>query len=302
MLCYINNVMKQCKIKRVIKVNVEKGNLHINEKQQCSGGDFGDVSISGAGHLTQNINCHSFKTSGSAVVDGKVTCESFYVSGRVQVNGALHCLGEAKVSGKATITQKVSSQSMRVSGSLTTEKELEVKELQVSGSMKAVELNAEQVKVSGSTTINDSMTVQELGVSGWLRVGKTIEAEQMKVSGRLNCEGFINGEEIELEAMSGSSFAEIGASKIKISRYQSGHPINQVISSIIQTVAGPFSPIRKINGNQIEADDIYVEYAKIKKICGHHIVIGPECEIEEIEYSGTLTIDQTSRVKYQVKR
>lgn len=57
-----------------------------------------------------------------------------------------------------------------------------------------------------------------------------------------------------------------------------------------------------MTAQQIEADEVYVEYANIRHLSGYEMIIGPECEIDEIEYSGSLTIDETSTVKNQIKR
>lgn len=54
-----------------------------------------------------------------------------------------------------------------------------------------------------------------------------------------------------------------------------------------------------MTAQQIEADEVYVEYANIRHLSGYEMIIGPECEIE---YSGSLTIDETSTVKNQIKR
>ena len=52
---------------------------------------------------------------------------------------------------------------------------------------------------------------------------------------------------------------------------------------------------------QIEADRIYVEYAYIKKISGHDIIIGPGCEITAIDYTGSVEIHENSTVKKLTK-
>lgn len=57
-----------------------------------------------------------------------------------------------------------------------------------------------------------------------------------------------------------------------------------------------------MTAQQIEADEVYVEYANIRHLSGYEMIIGPECEIDEIEYSGSLPIDETSTVKNQIKR
>lgn len=140
------------------------------------------------------------------------------------------------------ITQKVIGNRVSVSGSLKTEKELLAQDLLVCGSVNSNALLTKQVTVTGSLSVETSMTVEQLKVSGWLKVGRNINAEQVKLTGCLTCDGLINAEERELESMSGSNVKEIGAAKVKVIRYQRTHPINQMFSSLIQIVAGPFLP------------------------------------------------------------
>jgi hypothetical protein len=46
----------------------------------------------------------------------------------------------------------------------------------------------------------------------------------------------------------------------------------------------------------IEGDDIYLEYVKAKVVRGNNIEIGPDCEIDLIEYKNTLKQHESSRV------
>jgi hypothetical protein len=51
----------------------------------------------------------------------------------------------------------------------------------------------------------------------------------------------------------------------------------------------------------IEGEEIDIEGTKADLVRGRNVVIGSGCEIERVEYSGTLTVDKTAKVEEQVK-
>lgn len=51
----------------------------------------------------------------------------------------------------------------------------------------------------------------------------------------------------------------------------------------------------------IEGEDIDLESTKAELVRGRNVVIGAGCEIERVEYSGTLTVDKAAKVGEQVK-
>ena len=296
-----------------------KQDLHISTKAEMPGGTFSDVHISGQGVINGDLTCEQLKVSGSGRLNGNVKTFEMKVSGKVDLeetlvsqvlkvsgslksNGSIHCQEELKVSGQLKNSQHIAAQNLKVSGKLSTEGSVEVTDGHISGVYRSETLTVKQGKISGIATINKSLSAHELKVSGHLTVGDSIEAEQLKVTGRLNCEGFINSEKVELEGNSKSTFNEIGASEVKIIRYYHRYPINSVFSSMINGLSEMFGSSYKVSGNLIEADSVYVESANIKKISGHDVVIGPNCIIDEVDYTGTLSVDKESLVKQSSMR
>ena len=53
--------------------------------------------------------------------------------------------------------------------------------------------------------------------------------------------------------------------------------------------------------NLIEADEIDLEYTDCETVRGVNVHIGPECVIDRVEYSGTLTTDANCTVREKVK-
>ncbi len=296
-----------------------KQDLHINNKAEILGGTFLDVHISGRGVINGDLICEQLKVSGFGRLNGNVKTSEMKVSGKVDLeetlvskvlkvsgllkaNGSIHCQEELKVSGQLKNSKPMITKRLKVSGKLSTEGSVEVVDGHISGVYRSEALVMKQGKFSGIATINKSLSAHELTVSGHLTVRDSIEAEQLKVTGRLNCEGFINSERVELEANSKSTFNEIGASEVKIIRYNHRYPKNSVFSSMMNGLLEIFGLSYKVSGNLIEADSVYVESANIKKISGHDVVVGPNCMIDEVDYTGTLSVDKESLVKQLAKR
>ncbi|MCL0069946.1 hypothetical protein M1O56_05235 [Dehalococcoidia bacterium] len=51
----------------------------------------------------------------------------------------------------------------------------------------------------------------------------------------------------------------------------------------------------------IEGDEILLEWTRAKTVRGKQIVIGEGCEIERVEYSESLEVDESARVGERVK-
>ena len=51
----------------------------------------------------------------------------------------------------------------------------------------------------------------------------------------------------------------------------------------------------------IEADEIDLEYTDCETVRGVNVHVGPECVIDRVEYSGTLTTDANCTVREKVK-
>lgn len=46
----------------------------------------------------------------------------------------------------------------------------------------------------------------------------------------------------------------------------------------------------------IKGNDITLSKTEASLVAGHHIKIGPDCNVDEVEYSGTLEVDPSASV------
>ena len=128
-------------------------------------------------------------------------------------------------------------------------------------------------------------------------IQEDIEAETVKIMGGMKHEKMINAEEVHIESRGNNGnvqFNEIGAGSVIINK--------SVEASVWQRLVGMFTGRGDcVEGNAIEADTIQVTGAKIGVLRGHHIEVGPACEIDLIEYTGDISVHDDARVG-QIKK
>lgn len=160
-------------------------NEHIDMKisgaSSMPGGEYGRVSISGAGK-----------------VQGSLKCEELHCSGAAKVHGDVDCAGELRTSGAAKVAGSVHCRALRSSGACRVSGDVEAETAVLSG---AVEigglLNAETVEISANRAVH----ISAIG-GGTIRV---LQKDTATVLGIFHTSpgcariGSIEGDNIELE-------------------------------------------------------------------------------------------------------
>lgn len=211
------------------------------------------------------------------------------ISGNGKIHGNIKC-NKFNISGNGKVVGNINSESFSTSGNCKIEGDLNSKELNISGSLKCLNnINSEKVNVSGVTKIEEKLQGHTIKGSGVLKVASDIECEEIYINGAIKCGGFLNCENFELRIEGKSEIDEIGASTVKISYER----------RLLQSIFHLFVPKKfyKLTVNSIEGDNIYLENSDVKIIRGKNIKIGADCDIDTIEYSGTIEIDDRSKVK-----
>ena len=250
-------------------------NIHISGGGKVGGGRCGSVNISGAGKIQGDLECESFHVSGAGKVE----------DGSLTVHGALACSGAAKVEGS------VSAVSGRVSGSLHAEGDAAFEEaLSISGSLHAEgELKAGKLSASGVCKAESSISANEINVSGVLKTAKDVQAEHFTSSGALSIDGLLNAETVEISLSGDSMVHSIGGGKVTVQKKERSF-----------VILG-FKRRNHLTSALIEADEIDLEYTDCQTVRGVNVHIGPECVIDRVEYSGTLTTDASCSIGEKVK-
>lgn len=161
-------------------------------------------------------------------------------------------------------------------------------------------IKAETVEIDGIFTCDGSIAAQRIKCDGKAEVYSNIKAKELNVDGMLRVmgsEGKIEADEITCDGYI-SADMEINADKIVVNGHLRAREI--VGDSVsIKTSASKLSRFirRKFSEiDAIEATEIVLAGVIASNVSGENISIGPLCEVENLECSGTLFIDEDANV------
>lgn len=225
---------------------------------------YPNASVAGAGSVGGGTY-NEVNICGSGKVNGDINCASFDSSGSAKVDGNLTCAGTVDVSGAFKVEGNVKCETLDGSGA---------------------------VKITGNVEAND------IDVSGAFSVGGDCEAEEIDIRGSVNIDGLLNAETIDLslESIGGNcKVGQIGGGSVTIKPRSSA--------------GGKFLFFFTKNGHAdshlettlIEADRVELENVIADTVRTIDAVIGDECEIGTLEYSGEIEISEKAKVGNIVK-
>ncbi|MDM5329311.1 polymer-forming cytoskeletal protein [Neobacillus sp. CF12] len=227
----------------------------------------GDLLINGFG----SSNGGSFNTitiNGKGTVNGDVDCTDFDCNGSGTINGNV-VADTAKVNGHGKIIGNFGGQSLTIDGTAG-----------IIGN-----LIVEKLKVSGKANVSGKIKSDDIKIKGRLTVGEDCESETFRAESQFTIGGLLNADLIDITIFADCKAKEIGGQTILIKQKNS--------------LLGFFKPFvrTQLETECIEGDKIEIESTKAGIVRGNQVVIGPDCEIEVVEYSGEFTMDDHSIVK-----
>lgn len=259
-----------------------RGNLHISGSGSIEGGTYGEIGV-----------------SGSASAQADISCERLRVSGGGRFSGALTCLGEARVSGSASVGGELRTGVLHVSGSLSAARSVFAGSLHVSGSLKAAgDVEADEAHISGGCKVQGALRGRAIRLSGGLSVENGVECEELDMSGGFTANGLMNAESVRIRIGGRCKADEIGGESIDVRKSDME---NVAGLRILNAIISSFTPERFLEANAIEGTQIYLENTRCGAVRGRRVEIGPGCNIRRVEYSESLTIDPASEVSEQIK-
>jgi len=225
-----------------------------------------DVKISGTG-LISGGDYNKVSISGSAKINGDVKAQEVHNSGTLEAIGNInsklvHSSGSMKVEGNLEADLVESSGSLKVSGKMA------VKDLEASGSVNGDLLQGNTVNVSGGLKFAKDVTVKSFSSAGGLEIGGTLNADKIKIS--INSEskiGSIKGKHIE---------------------------VKRLLDIIFRN--------SRLNTDKIEGDEVSLENVNAKFVKGRTVKLGPNCNIDVVEYKETISVDSGAKVGKQEKK
>ncbi|WP_449539049.1 cytoplasmic protein [Ferdinandcohnia sp. Marseille-Q9671] len=229
----------------------------------------GNLLINGMGS-SGGGSFNKVSINGKGTVHGDVECNEFTLNGTVTVNGNLKGI-DGRISGSGNIDGSIDFESFTIDGT--------------GGIRENAKVNT--LRIAGKGTFGGSVKGDEIKIRGKATIKEDCEAERFKGEGSFTIGGLLNADSIDISIAGECSAREIGGHTVKVKKGIFGL-LNNLIKSIY-----PIS----LRAEIIEGDDIELEYTNAKVVRGNNVLIGPNCEIEVVEYKGKYNQDPSAKVK-----
>ncbi|MDR3304978.1 MAG: hypothetical protein LBS85_02955 [Clostridiales Family XIII bacterium] len=182
--------------------------------------------------------------------------------------------GNLKIDGVVTINGDLGAQDLDIDGVCT-----------VNGG-----LSAKGFSCDGVLTVQGSVRAETIDIDGVVTVdGAKLEADKIVCDGVLTVKGEISADVIEADGSINAH--EIVGDSITIKSYWK-KGLTKVLFNIAKKTRFRFSEIELI-----EATTVNLRNVRAKSVNGHDVTIGKNCDIERLDCSGTLKLDETAVVK-----
>jgi len=189
--------------------------------------------------------------------------------------------GDAKYDGVGTFPGGTYG-SVVVDGVFSCSGDLMVSALNINGVFNCKgSLTADTFECDGTAKFEQGIRAKQSDVDGFVEVEGDFEGTTIKCDGVIKAAGTISADLIEADGFLDTR--EIVGEKIVIKSRQS-------------LLTGKFSFKKRFLVDLIEATTIELRGVHAKQVNGHDISIGAKCEIENIDCSGTLTVDKHATV------
>ena len=190
------------------------------------------------------------------------------IGGVSTVGGGIY--EELVVHGVVTVNGDLEAQSMDVDGVVTVDGKLESKSF---------------IKINGVVTVNGNLRAQFVDVDGVVNIASNVEADHVRIGGVVSSKAQISADLVEGNGV--ISAEEIVGEKVIL---HCEHKRRHLFSLGRKDRDKP-------RVGTIEATEIDVDGIRVENLNGHNIVIGPQCVVENVDCSGTLSIAPEAQVK-----
>ncbi len=209
--------------------------------------------------------------NGICRIKNDLDATGFTAGGAWAIGGSLKS-GEARIKGTGAVAKDAALTSLNIDGALNVHGTLSVKE---------------EVFAKGTLSATGAVKASHIDIEGTLKASSDVETESIDLRGELNIGGMLNADSIRLLFAGSNTAHEIGGSVIRI---------EPLPTSSFKNV---FQSSPAFHCESIEADDIDISGTTAKVVRGARVHIGPNCNIELVEYSEELQIDPSSHVGEQ---
>ncbi|SPF41737.1 Integral membrane protein CcmA involved in cell shape determination [Candidatus Desulfosporosinus infrequens] len=195
---------------------------------------------------------------------------------------------------------------VKIMGNAWAREDIEAEKIKVLGSAEFRGLKAGEMKVKGSARFTGMLIVNTLEVAGSVDTSAIVRAQDIKIFGSLTAkeevstERFLakgileltslNANDVTIELAETCHVGEIGAENVKV------RPLSKFRLGFFG-----FNHNKNLRADTIEADYIELSNTAARIVKGNKVIIGPDCEIETVEYKDSLEINRNSIVKNKIK-
>lgn len=242
-------------------------NLTVFADATIHGGDYDKIKVFGSANVLGDLNAQSMNVFGSVEYKGKCKIDTL------------------KLYGACEFEEYVEVKYLNIKGACEFNNDVKVDFLKVYG---AVEFNknvfrCKEVKIYGEATVSN------------------LEADEIYINGLVECKEQLNGEKIEITTIHGSTIKEMVGTHILVKPQKKRmFPLFKNVI-VVSNNSLKHRENRKVEIETIEGDEIYLENVISKAVRGNNITIGPNCEIDLIEYHESCDIKDNDGVKEVVK-
>lgn len=185
---------------------------------------------------------------------------------------------------------KLEANTLIIAGDFTAEKDVMVKEeLDIKGtaSFKS-KLNCTNLNIAGSLSVKDDLNFNSGSISGKLSLKNNCNAKKLSIIGSLDIENNLNIDNLSIGLMDKSFVTNIKGKNIEVKNLE-----DKSNKGLFKLLKGKVI----LKCYNLEGEDIYVENVECSLIRGNNVIIGPGCNIENIEYENKFQANQGSQVK-----
>lgn len=267
-----------------------------------------NLNLSGSGQINSDGSLYErVNISGSGKIYGDLRCAELHASGSANVSGNVYCEGDAHCSGAGHFNGAFECKELHASGACRISKNLKCTAAHFSGASKVGgSVECENGRFSGATEVAGDITFKDLRMSGVSKILGNASGDNAIISGITEIGGLLNAENIEIIINCNEvnlhrslvNIKEIGCTNITVT------PRTADVGSLFGRFFGKSfaqNPRPLIQSEVIEGDEVNICYTKAKSVRGRNVRIGDGCEIERVEYSGSIEIAEGAKVGEQVK-
>lgn len=249
----------------------ELRDIKISGSGDISGGEYNNVRISGSGDILGDLICNELVISGSGDCNGKVRAKKIKISGSGDIYKDAYAEEEIIGDGSCEFKGNVNSKRVKLRGS---------------GDVLG-DITAEEVEISGSCDVKGNVKFDSMSIRGSADIYGDCEGRIFSSIGSGDIKGLLSADEINIDLTHSKYIKEIGGEKINVVE----------ASKNIYFGFKLFKRESILTSEIIEGDEINLENTTCKIVRGRDVIIGKNCSIGKVEYTGKIIIDKSSEIK-----